>query len=87
MFPDPPWPECWSPGKRIPTLAEITTRVAAVDQEMGILWQRMDFVRSSVRGAETSPIVWKALVVYGGSCDACVTGALASSYLYERTGG
>jgi hypothetical protein len=67
---------CKNPGcenlktQPIPTLFEITSRVAAVDEEMGIVWVRMDFGKNSMGfGAEadkTSLIVWEAFKVYAG---------------------
>jgi hypothetical protein len=58
----------------IPTLFEITSRVAAVDEEMGIVWIRMDFGKNSMGvGAEAdkqSLIVWEAFKVYGGQIHA-----------------
>jgi len=58
----------------IPTLFEITSRVAAVDEEMGIVWIRMDFGKNSMgAGAEAdkqSLIVWEAFKVYDGQIHA-----------------
>jgi hypothetical protein len=54
----------------IPTLFEITSRVAAVDEEPGIVWIRMDFGKNSMgTGPEAdkqSLIVWEAFKVYDG---------------------
>jgi hypothetical protein len=58
----------------IPTLFEITSRVAAVDEEMGIAWIRMDFGKNSMgAGPEAdkqSLIVWEAFKVYDGQIHA-----------------
>ena len=58
----------------IPTLFEITSRVAAVDEEMGIAWIRMDFGKNSMGvGAEAdkqSLIVWEFFKIYGGELHA-----------------
>jgi hypothetical protein len=58
----------------IPTLFEITSRVAAVDEEMGIAWIRMDFGKNSMGfGTEAdkqSLIVWEAFKVYDGQMHA-----------------
>ena len=54
----------------IPKLSKITYRVAAVDEEQGIVWIRMDFGPGSIRGADNSLIVWEAFKVYGGEIHA-----------------
>jgi hypothetical protein len=56
--------------QRIPTLAEIKARVAAVDEDMGIVWLRMDFGRGSVKDPESSLTVWEAFKVYGAEIHA-----------------
>lgn len=56
--------------QKIPTLSEVTYRLAAVDEEMGIVWFRLDFGANSVRGANDSLIVWEAFKVYGGQIHA-----------------
>jgi hypothetical protein len=71
---------CKSPGcenlktQKFPTLFEITSRVAAVDEEMGIVWIRMDSGKNSMGyGAEAdkqSLIVWEAFKVWGGQIHA-----------------
>jgi hypothetical protein len=52
----------------IPTLFEITSRVAAVDEDLGIAWIRMDFGKNSMGvGAEAdkqSLIVWEYFKIY-----------------------
>jgi hypothetical protein len=57
-------------GQRIPTLAGITTRVAAVDEELGIVWLRMNFGPGSARGKENALVVWEAFKIYGGQIHA-----------------
>jgi hypothetical protein len=58
----------------IPTLFEITSRVAAVDEELGIAWIRMDFGKNSMgTGAEAdkqSLIVWEYFKIYDGKIQA-----------------
>jgi hypothetical protein len=58
----------------IPTLFEITSRVAAVDEEWGIAWIRMDFGKNSMGfGAEAdkqSLIVWEYFKIYDGQIHA-----------------
>lgn len=56
--------------QRIPTLAEITARVAAVDEDMGIVWLRMDFGRGSVKDPESSLTVWEAFKIFGAEIHA-----------------
>jgi hypothetical protein len=57
-------------SQRIPTLAEIRYRVAAVDAEQGIVLLRLDFGAGSVREPDESLIVWEAFKVYGGQIHA-----------------
>lgn len=59
----------------IPTLSQLTHRVAAVDEDMGIVWLRMDFGPGSVfgRGAAATPsslVVWEYFKVYEGEIHA-----------------
>jgi len=58
----------------IPTLFEITSRVAAVDEELGIVWVRMDFGKNSMGVGEEadkqSLIVWEYFKVYDGTIHA-----------------
>jgi hypothetical protein len=57
-------------AQKIPKLSKLTYRVAAVDEEQGITWIRMDFGPGSTRGAGSSLIVWEAFKVYGGQIHA-----------------
>lgn len=63
-------------AQRIPTLSQLTDRVGAVDEEMGIVWLRMDFGPGSVfgrggdSGTQSSLIVWEMFKVYGGEIHA-----------------
>jgi len=57
-------------SQKIPTLSGITTRVAAVDEYLGIVLLRMDFGAGSSRVAGDSLIVWEAFKVYGGQIHA-----------------
>lgn len=50
--------------QRIPKLSGITSRLAAVDEEMGIVWYRLDFGGGAREG--NALIVWEAFKVYGG---------------------
>ena len=54
--------------QRIPTLNGITHRVAAVDEELGLVWVRMDFGPGSLLGpnANKALIKWEVFKVYGG---------------------
>jgi hypothetical protein len=58
----------------IPKLFEITSRVAAVDEELGIAWIRMDFGKNSMgTGAEAdkqSLIVWEYFKIYDNQIQA-----------------
>lgn len=58
----------------IPTLFEITSRVAAVDEELGIVWIRMDFGKNSMgfgpEADKQSLIVWEYFKIYGGQIHA-----------------
>ena len=55
--------------QRIPTLSEITYRLAAVDEDLGIVWLRQDFGRGSTTAGK-SLVVWEAFKVYGGQIHA-----------------
>lgn len=57
-------------SQKIPTLAGITYRVAAVDEDLGIVLLRMDFGAGSTRVAGDSLMVWEAFKVYGGQIHA-----------------
>jgi len=58
----------------IPTLFEITSRVAAVDEEQGIVWIRMDFGKNSMgvgpEADKQSLIVWEYFKIYDGQIQA-----------------
>jgi len=58
----------------IPTLFEITSRVAAVDEELGIAWIRMDFGKNSMgvgpEADKQSLIVWEYFKIYDGQIQA-----------------
>jgi hypothetical protein len=57
--------------QRIPTLPETVHRVAAVDEELGIVWFRLDFGAGSTGpSSATKLIVWEAFKVYGGQIHA-----------------
>jgi hypothetical protein len=57
--------------QRIPTLPETTSRLAAVDEELGIVWLRLDFGAGSIGQSKTAKlIVWEAFKVYGGQIHA-----------------
>jgi hypothetical protein len=54
----------------LPTLAGITARVAAVDEEQGIVWLRMNFGPGSVMRAEGWLSVWEMFKIYDGKIQA-----------------
>lgn len=56
--------------QRIPTLSDITWRVAAVDEELGIVWFRLDFGPGSMGPKENALHAWEAFKVYGGQIHA-----------------
>jgi hypothetical protein len=56
--------------QRIPTLAGIRTRVAAVDEELGIVLLWMNFGPGSLRGPDPVLVVWEAFKIYGGQIHA-----------------
>lgn len=57
-------------NQRIPTLSEITYRVAVVDEEQGIVWFRLDFGPGSMGPKENALHAWEAFKVYGGQIHA-----------------
>ncbi len=57
-------------NQRIPTLSEISYRVAAVDEEQGIVWFRLDFGPRSMGPKENALHAWEAFKVYGGQIHA-----------------
>ena len=57
-------------SQRIPTLAGIKYRVAAVDEELGIVLLRLDFGPGSVPGAGKTLIPFEAFKIYGGQIHA-----------------
>jgi hypothetical protein len=60
-------------AQKIPTLSEITYRVAAVDEELGIVWFRLDFGPGSLgpMGPKDQVLhAWEAFKVYGGQIHA-----------------
>ena len=56
--------------QRLPTLAGIVARVAAVDEEQGIVWLRMSFGPGSLMGREGTLMVWEMFKIYGGQIHA-----------------
>jgi len=69
-------PGCSRPGcenlktQKIMEHPFITTRVAAVDEELGIVLLRMNFGQTSSYGQGNALIVWEAFKVYGGQIHA-----------------
>jgi hypothetical protein len=57
-------------GQKVPTLSEIQYRVAAVDEDLGVVLLRMDFGKGSSRVAGDTLMVWEAFKVYGGQIHA-----------------
>jgi len=53
-------------GQTIMEHPEITTRVVAVDEELGIVLLRMNFGQTKSYGEGNALIVWEAFKVYGG---------------------
>jgi hypothetical protein len=64
-------PDCVNiKAQKIPTLSGIVYRLAAVDEDLGIVLLRMDFGPGSTRVAGDSLVVWEAFKVYGGQIHA-----------------
>ena len=57
-------------SQKVPTLAGIVYRVAAVDEDLGIVLLRMDFGAGSSRVPGDTLMVWEAFKVYGGQIHA-----------------
>ena len=57
-------------GQRLPTLAGIVAKVAAVDEEQGIVWLRMSFGPGSLMGREGTLMVWEMFKIYDGRIQA-----------------
>lgn len=56
--------------QKLPTLPGVTERVAAVDEEQGIVWLRMNFGPGSVIRTDGWLSVWELFKVYDGSIQA-----------------
>jgi hypothetical protein len=56
--------------QRIPTLAGITYRVLAVDEDLGIVWLAQSFGAGSIPQRDEVLKVWEAFKVYGGQIHA-----------------
>jgi hypothetical protein len=56
--------------QKIPKLAGLTYRVAAVDEDLGIVLLRMDFGPGSTRTAGDTLMVWEAFKVWSGQIHA-----------------
>jgi hypothetical protein len=56
--------------QRIPTLSGIQARVAAVDEEQGIVWLRMNFGPGSIIRGEGELSVWEMFKIYDGRINA-----------------
>jgi hypothetical protein len=54
----------------IPTLAGIQARVAAVDEEAGIVWLRMNFGPGSLMRGAGELSVWEMFKIYDGRIQA-----------------
>lgn len=57
-------------GQKIMKHPDITTRVAAVDEDLGIVLLRMNFGNTGSYGPGNALIVWEAFKVYGGQIHA-----------------
>jgi hypothetical protein len=56
--------------QRLPTLAGIVARVAAVDEEQGIVWLRMSFGSGALIGREGTLMIREMFKIYGGKIHA-----------------
>lgn len=56
--------------QQLPTLAGIQARVAAVDEELGIVWLRMNFGAGSLMSGEGELTVWEMFKIYDGQINA-----------------
>lgn len=56
--------------QRLPTLSGITAHVAAVDEQLGIVWLRMNFGPGSTFDKKSALQVFEAFKVYGGQVHA-----------------
>jgi hypothetical protein len=56
--------------QRLPTLAGIEAQVAAVDEEQGIVWLRMNFGAGSLMRGEGELSVWEMFKIYDGKIQA-----------------
>jgi len=56
--------------QKIATLVGVTHRLTAVDEDLGIVWFRLDFGAGSTQGTANKLIVWEAFKVYGGQIHA-----------------
>ncbi|HEY0961521.1 MAG TPA: hypothetical protein VGE69_04115 [Pseudomonadales bacterium] len=56
--------------QRLPTLAGIEAKVAAVDEENGIVWLRMNFGPGSLMRGEGELSVWEMFKIYDGKIQA-----------------
>lgn len=56
--------------QRLPTLAGIKAQVAAVDEEQGIVWLRMNFGAGSLIRGEGELSVWEMFKIYDGQIQA-----------------
>ncbi len=50
----------------LPSLAGIVARVAAVDEQQGIVWLRMSFGTGSLFDREGTLLAWEMFEIYGG---------------------
>ena len=56
--------------QRLPTLAGIKAQVAAVDEEQGIVWLRMNFGAGSLMSGDGELSVWEMFKIYDGQIQA-----------------
>lgn len=56
--------------QQIPTLPQITWQVAAVDEDLGLVWLWENFGPGSVRESKMSLVAWEMFKVYGGQIHA-----------------
>ena len=59
--------------QQIPALPETTYQIAAVDEDLGIVWIRQELGSGSAAGASSTHVMWEAIKVYGGEIHAVET--------------
>jgi hypothetical protein len=70
----------------LPTLAGIIARLAAVDEEEGVVWLRISFGPGSLFGREGTPMAWEMFKFQGGQIHAVEAFMEATPLGTESTG-